>query len=166
MGLRLRFGGAVLLGASLSSGGLHAEVIHVPGDEPTIQAGIDAAVDGDEVVVADGLYTGPGNRAVSTGTKLITVRSAGGPGACVIDCEFQERGFFVGGAAVVQGFTIRNGQAEVCRAQHLQPQGRDQGADLYHLARIMGGDDQRPAGEPPRHHPHSVDGAGRPNAAR
>ncbi len=30
----------------------NAVIINVPGDEPTIQAGIDAAVDGDEVVVA------------------------------------------------------------------------------------------------------------------
>jgi len=108
---QLRFVGPVLLGGSLSSGGLHAEVIHVPGDEPTIQAGVDAAVDGDEVVVADGLYTGPGNRAVSTGTKLITVRSAGGPGACVIDCETEDRAFVLSGGVRVEGFTIRNGLA-------------------------------------------------------
>ena len=111
MGLQLRFVGSVVLGGSLSSGGLQAEVIHVPGDEPTIQAGVDAAVDGDEVVVADGLYTGPGNRAVSTGTKLITVRSAGGPGGCVIDCETEDRAFVISGGARVEGFTIRNGRA-------------------------------------------------------
>ncbi len=109
--MQLRFVGSVLLGGSLSAVGLHADVIHVPGDEPTIQAGVDAAVDGDEVVVADGLYTGPGNRAISTGTKLITVRSAGGPGACVIDCETQDLAFVLSGGARVEGFTIRNGRA-------------------------------------------------------
>ena len=88
-----------------------ADTIHVPADYPTIQAGIDAAVDGDEVVVADGLYTGPGNRALSTGTKLITVRSAGGPKACVIDCETKDRAFVISGGARVEGFTIRNGRA-------------------------------------------------------
>ncbi len=82
-----------------------------------IQTAIDHAVDTDEVVVADGTYTGPGNRDLDFGGKLITVRSANGPANCIIDSQGSEgdshRGFYFHSGetaqAVVKGFTITNG---------------------------------------------------------
>jgi hypothetical protein len=91
-----------------------AAVIHVPADQPTIQAGISAAADGDTVLVADGTYTGPGNRDISLQGKAITVRSENGPQLCIIDCQQQARGFTCQGdpsGATVQGFTILNGES-------------------------------------------------------
>ena len=88
------------------------------GPKATIQAGIDAAVDGDDVVVADGTYTGDGNRDLDFMGKAIAVRSASGdPAACIIDCEGTledpHRGFYFHSgeteASVVQGLTITNG---------------------------------------------------------
>ena len=57
------------------------------GDYITIQEGIDAAVGGDEVVVADGTYTGDGNRDIDFMGKAITVKSENGAEDCIIDCE-------------------------------------------------------------------------------
>lgn len=44
---------AVLVGVSSLSG---AQVIRIPGDQPTIQSGIDRARDGDTVLIAEGIY--------------------------------------------------------------------------------------------------------------
>ena len=94
----------------------------VPEYYATIQAAIDAAVSGDEVIVADGVWTGQGNRDLDLHGKAITVRSASDdPTACVIDCEGSwsdpHRGFhFHNGETtntVVRGFTIRNGESEL-----------------------------------------------------
>jgi len=42
----------------ISPGAAFGATIHVPGDQPTIQAGIDAAVSGDLVLVAPGYKSG------------------------------------------------------------------------------------------------------------
>lgn len=87
----------------------------VPSQYPTIQAAIDAAWVGDVVMIADGVYTGAGNKELDFGGKDIVVRSASyDPNKCVIDCEGSGRGFyFYAGEADVRvgGLTIRNGNA-------------------------------------------------------
>jgi hypothetical protein len=92
-----------------------ADVIHVPADQPTIQAGIDAAAAGDTVLVAPGIYSGAGNMELSFQGKAILVTSARGPAHCVIDAAGGSYGFrFENGEAedsVVQGITIRNGES-------------------------------------------------------
>ena len=82
----------------------------------TIQAAIDAAVYGDTVLVADGVYTGEGNKNLDFGGKAVVVMSENGPEKTIIDCKGDGRGFdFHSGedsASVVKGFTIQNGSAD------------------------------------------------------
>jgi len=91
-----------------------ATTIRVPTTEyPTIQAGIDAASDGDTILVADGTYTGEGNKDIDINGKAITVQSENGPSKCIIDCEGNGRGFYLQSDAksTINGFTITNGVA-------------------------------------------------------
>ena len=90
-----------------------ADTIRVPADQPTIQAGIDAAMPGDEVLVAPGTYIGAGNKNLEFHGKEIVVRSESGADVTIIDCEGLGRAFFLlpplGANAAVSGFTIQNG---------------------------------------------------------
>jgi hypothetical protein len=94
----------------------HAGTLEVPGKYSTIQAGIDAAVNGDAVLVASGIYTGTGNKNLDFKGKNITVQSVNGPDKTIIDCQNSGRGFLFrrgeGAAARVIGFTIKNGYVD------------------------------------------------------
>ncbi len=93
--------------------------IDVPDDQPTIQSGIDAAKDGDTVLVADGIYKGEGNVNIDFKGKQITVKSQNGAKATIIDCgrKAETRGFTFHNEetndSVLDGFTIRNGVHEL-----------------------------------------------------
>lgn len=97
-----------------------ATVLHVPNEYETIQVGINAAADGDTVLVADGTFTGTGNRDIDFGGRAILLLSENGPEATIIDCEGSSlenhRGFNFhsgeGSGSVLKGFTIRNGYVD------------------------------------------------------
>ncbi len=87
------------------------------GDFATIQEAIDAAVAGETVVLADGVFTGTGNRDIDFRGKEITVRSQSGDSTqCIIDCQASatdsHRGFvMISGEtnnSVLERVTIRN----------------------------------------------------------
>jgi parallel beta-helix repeat protein/predicted outer membrane repeat protein len=94
--------------------------IHVPDEYSTIQAAIDVSWDGGTVWVADGTYTGQGNRDIDFIGKAIMVRSENGPNNCIIDCNGSEsenhRGFYFHNSedpcSVLDGFTTANGWAQ------------------------------------------------------
>jgi predicted outer membrane repeat protein len=81
-------------------------------DFNNIQAAIDDANDGDTVLVADGTYTGHGNRYIDIRDKTITVKSESGPENCIIDAKNSARVFQVyqeAADSVLDGFTITRG---------------------------------------------------------
>jgi predicted outer membrane repeat protein len=95
-----------------------ADGFWVPFNYETIQAAVDAAIDGDTVIVADGVYTGEGNRGIDYGGKGIIVKSPCGPENCTIDCEGLPGGrafLFITGEgpdSILQGFTVKSRYSE------------------------------------------------------
>ncbi len=97
------------------------KIIHVPGDQPTIQSGIQEAVDGDTVLVDEGVYYENirfGGKSIVVASKYIlenntdyilnTIIDGSRPidpneGSCVMLIDGEDS------SAVIQGFTLRNG---------------------------------------------------------
>jgi hypothetical protein len=100
-----------LLLAVLFSSLSYGATIHVPADQPTIQAAIDAASNGDTVLVSSGTY----KENIDFHGKQITVASQSGPAVTIIDggnlntvVNFDTS---EGPTSQLRGFTIRNGSA-------------------------------------------------------
>ena len=91
-------------------------ILNVPSVFTNIQKAIDNANDGDIVVVANGTYTGEGNKNISFMGKAITVRSKNGADSTIINCEQSGNGFLFenneDSLSVLDGFTIQNGQRD------------------------------------------------------
>jgi subtilisin family serine protease len=99
--------------------------LHVPSEFATIQAAVDAANDGDVIVLADGTYTGTGNKEVEFAGKAVTVRSANGPTTTTIDCEGSGSAFHLrmaeGRDSVIQGLTIVNASTSGIHCEMASP---------------------------------------------
>jgi len=97
-----------------------AGTILVPVDQPTIQAGINAALNGDQVLVAPGTYT----ERINFLGKAITVQGENGPeettidaGDCYVgeeDCSVAVFSNFETMESAISGFTITNGKGSMC----------------------------------------------------
>ena len=90
---------------------------------PTIQSAIDSfpMCHGDTIFLANGVFTGPGNRDMDFQGKSLVLRSlSGSPDSCIIDCQGTEsephRGFlFQSGEtseATIDGITIMGGYTD------------------------------------------------------
>lgn len=102
----------------LLCGSAQADIIHVPGDQPDIQTAINVAVNGDEVIVAQGEYF----ENINFNGKAITVRSTdpndavvvlntiinGGGVGSVVTCSSGE-----GPGSILSGFVITGGSGVV-----------------------------------------------------
>ena len=82
-------------------------------DFDNIQAAVDAASDGDEIIVAPGTYTSTANEVVDMRGKEIWLHSSAGAEVTIIDGEETRRGIYCSNGetsnTIIEGFTITNG---------------------------------------------------------
>ena len=74
-----------ILVALLTAAPVLSATIHVPDDQPTIQAGLDAALTGDTVVVACGVYN---ESEIEIHRSVVLMSESGEPECVVIDAQY------------------------------------------------------------------------------
>ncbi len=101
-------------------------VINIPADQPTLQAGVDVATDGDTILVAPGIYSGPGNQDVVIDSRSLYLLSTHGRDSTIFILESQAVGIFIdypweselpADTVYVDGFTFRDGAVAISLAQ-------------------------------------------------
>jgi predicted outer membrane repeat protein len=99
----------VLSGLVLAPTSGTCAVIYVPSQQPTIQAGVNAAAVGDTVIVAPGIYS----ESVLLHGGPITLRSQAGPAITIIDATAFSQGILVyktvDEGTILRGFTVQSG---------------------------------------------------------
>ena len=87
-----------------------------PADYSSIYWAIEYSDNGDIIIVADGIYTGPENKNLDFGGREIILQSLNGPANTVIDCGNDGRAFYFHSYETQQskvvGFTITNGDVD------------------------------------------------------
>lgn len=93
------------------------EPLHVPDQYDTISDAIDAAADGDEIIVAPGVHYGNGSSVIDTDGKALYIHSSEGALVTFIDGEGERRIVLCNSGedsgTVFEGFSLINGQAGV-----------------------------------------------------
>lgn len=96
---------------------LYSDEIHIPGDYPTIQQGINAAADGDSVIVAPGMWYEHltiSDKSITLGSWFLTTGDTAYIRQTILDGSNTGRVIYVSGSsglARISGFTIKNGQS-------------------------------------------------------
>ncbi|MFC1594198.1 right-handed parallel beta-helix repeat-containing protein [Candidatus Omnitrophota bacterium] len=92
-------------------------VLRVPDDFETIQEAIDAAYEGQTVLVSEGVYAGLGNRDITFGNKNIVLKAEGLAENTIMNCQGTMHdphlAFMINGGqtdeTIIDGFTVING---------------------------------------------------------
>ena len=97
----------------LTTNVLLAVIHHVPGQFQDIQTAVNAALEGDTVMIAEGTYTGVGFMDIELTGRNIVITSESGPDECILDMQSLGRALYIHdgetNATVIEGLTIRRG---------------------------------------------------------